>query len=121
MPEDCDHLLGEYLAAGALDDILALYEPQATFFTEQRERLVGRDAIATFFAAAAAAKPRLTADILQVLHAGDDLAMIYNDWTLSVRAPDGASFEQRGKAIEVVRRQADGTWRFAIDDPFARA
>ncbi len=25
-----------------------------------------------------------------------------------------------GKAIEVVRRQADGTWRFAIDDPYAR-
>jgi len=37
-----------------------------------------------------------------------------------VAGPDGAIIEQRGKAVEVVRRQADGTWRFAIDDPFAR-
>ncbi|MEO8601084.1 MAG: DUF4440 domain-containing protein [bacterium] len=119
-PEDCDRLLAEYLAVGGLDDILALYEPHAIFFTEARERLVGRDAIATFFAPAAMAKPRLAFNILQVLPAGDDLAMIYNDWTLTVTGPDGTSFEQRGKAIEVVRRQADGTWRFAIDDPFAR-
>lgn len=120
-PEDCDDLLGEYLAAGALDDILALYEPQALFFTQSRERLVGRDAIATFFGPAAGAKPRLTSNIVQVLRGGDDLAMVYNDWVMSVTGPDGAKIEQRGKAIEVVRRQADGSWRYAIDDPFARS
>jgi uncharacterized protein (TIGR02246 family) len=120
-PEDCDRLLAEYLAAGALDDILALYEAQALFFTEDRQRLVGRDAIATFFGAAAAAKPRLTANILQVLRSGDDLAMVYNDWVMSITAPDGGVVELRGKAIEVVRRQTDGSWLFAIDDPFARS
>ncbi len=107
-PEDCDRLLEQYLAAGALDDILALYEPQALFFTEDRQRLAGRDAIAEFFGPAAAAKPRLTSNIVQVLRAGDDVAMVYNDWVLSVTAPDGAVIEQRGKAIEVMRRQADG-------------
>ncbi|MDX2168275.1 MAG: SgcJ/EcaC family oxidoreductase [Deltaproteobacteria bacterium] len=119
-PEDCDNLLGEYLAAGALPDILALYEPQAVFFTQDRQRLAGRDAIATFFGPTAAVKPRLLSTIVQVLRSGDDLAMIYNDWTLTATAPDGTVIEQRGKAIEVVRRQADGSWRFAIDDPFAR-
>jgi len=24
------------------------------------------------------------------------------------------------KAMEIVRRQPDGTWRFVIDDPYAR-
>ena len=120
-PEDCDRLLGEYLAAGALDDILALYEPQALFFTQSRERLVGRDAIATFFGAAAAAKPRLISTIVEVLRGDDDLAMVYNDWVMSFTGPDGGVAEQRGKAIEVVRRQADGSWLFAIDDPFARS
>jgi len=120
-PEDCDHLLGEYLAAGALDDILALYEPRALFFTEDRQRLVGREAIASFFGAVAQAKPRLTAHIVHILPAGDDLAMVYNDWTLSVSLPDGTAVEQSGKAIEVVRRHADGIWRFAIDDPYARS
>jgi len=120
-PEDCDRLLGEYLAAGALDDILALYEPQAVFFTEGRERLVGHQAIATFFGAAAPAKPRLVSNIVQVLRAGEDLAMVYNDWTLSVAGSDGTPVEQRGKAIEIVRRQANGAWLFAIDDPYARS
>lgn len=31
-----------------------------------------------------------------------------------------APFTMRHKATEIVRRQADGTWRFAIDDPYAR-
>jgi hypothetical protein len=25
-----------------------------------------------------------------------------------------------GKAMEICHRQPDGTWRFAIDDPYAR-
>lgn len=120
-PEDCDRLLSEYLAAGSLDDILALYEPQALFYTEDRQRLVGHDGIAEFFGAAAGAKPRLRYTLVEVLRDGDDLAMLYNDWTLTVTAPDGATSEQSGKAIEVVRRQADGSWRFAIDDPFGRS
>jgi len=34
--------------------------------------------------------------------------------------PDGQPTAMAGKAIEVVRRQADGTWRFIVDDPWAR-
>jgi len=29
--------------------------------------------------------------------------------------------EVKGKSMEVVRRQPDGTWLFAIDDPWARS
>jgi ketosteroid isomerase-like protein len=46
--------------------------------------------------------------------------MVYNDWRMSARRPDGQLVEASGKAIEVVRRQPDGTWRFILDDPFAR-
>ena len=46
--------------------------------------------------------------------------MVYNDWTMSAKGSDGAPIERAGRAIEVVRRQADGTWRVAIDDPYAR-
>jgi len=35
-------------------------------------------------------------------------------------ASDGTVHEARGKAVEVVRRQPDGRWLFAIDDPFGR-
>jgi uncharacterized protein (TIGR02246 family) len=120
-PEECDHLLNEYLAAGDLDAIVELYEPGATFVTQDRAVKVGRDAIREAFTAFAAARPRLRADIVMTLRNGDDLAVLYNDWTLSARTPDGQTQEMSGKAIEVVCRQGDGSWKFAVDDPFARS
>lgn len=50
----------------------------------------------------------------------DDLAVVYNDWTLTATSSGAPPIERSGKAMEVVRRQPDGSWRFAIDDPFAR-
>jgi len=44
-----------------------------------------------------------------------------NDWTLSATPPGAPPIERSGKAMEVVRRQPDGSWRVAIDDPFARS
>ena len=54
------------------------------------------------------------------VEAGDDIAVLYNDWTLSATGPDGAAFTDQGKATEIVRRQRNGTWRFVVDDPRAR-
>ena len=68
----------------------------------------------------AAARPRLRSNIIRTLRNGDNLAVLYNDWTMTVTPPGGQPTEMTGKAIEVVCRQADGTWRFAVDDPFAR-
>jgi ketosteroid isomerase-like protein len=59
-------------------------------------------------------------EIVKVVRSGEDLAMVYNDWRMSGTRPDGQPAEAAGKAIEVVRRQPDGTWRFILDDPFAR-
>jgi uncharacterized protein (TIGR02246 family) len=119
-PEDCDRLLGEYLAGGSVDDILTLYEAGAVFVTEDRRRHVGHAALREVMSAFAAARPRLTPNLVLVARNGDDLAVVYNDWTLAAAGPDGTTIEQTGGAVEVVRRQADGSWRFAFDDPFAR-
>jgi ketosteroid isomerase-like protein len=59
-------------------------------------------------------------NVVRVVRAGDDLAVIYNDWSAVGRAADGSPVTMEHKAIEIVRRQSDGTWRFAVDDPFAR-
>jgi uncharacterized protein (TIGR02246 family) len=118
--EECDHLLGELLAAGDVDGIVNLYEKGASFVTQDRQTLVGHDAIRAAFVDFAAARPRLQANIVRTLRNGDSLAVLYNDWTMSITGPDGKAMEMTGKAIEVVCRQSDGTWRFAIDDPFAR-
>ena len=43
-----------------------------------------------------------------------------NDWTETGVGEDGTPFERNGKAIEVVRRQADGSWKYLFDDPYGR-
>ena len=112
-PEDVDRLFGEYVNAGDLDSLVALYEPDAALLLGP-EPLVGSAAIRAGLGAYLAMKPRLEMRVVRVVAAGRDLAMLYNDWRQT--APDPAE----GHALEVVRRQADGTWRFVIDDPYAR-
>jgi ketosteroid isomerase-like protein len=46
-------------------------------------------------------------------HENGGTAVVRTDWTLT--APDGTAAMQGGSA-EVLRRGADGRWRFVIDD-----
>jgi hypothetical protein len=52
----------------------------------------------------------------QTLKSGEDLAVCYGVWTMTAGGD-----KVTGKSIEVVRRQQDGTWLFAIDDPWGRS
>jgi hypothetical protein len=56
-----------------------------------------------------------TSQVVKVTSADDNLAVLYSDWTLTANA-----IPLSGKAIQIVRRQSDGTWRFVVDDPFGR-
>ena len=105
-PEECDHL--------------PLYEADAVIISAERQRIAGHVALREVMAVFAAARPRLAINLTMVDRQGD-LTVIYNDWTLSAALPDGTKVEQSGRAVELVRRQADGTWRFAFDDPYARS
>ena len=116
-PEDCDRLFAEHVNAGDLDALLALYEPGCTLAQSDGGVAVGQAAIREVMQRLIAMRPIRT-EVVRVLRAGDDLAIVYNDWSMTAKRADGTPLG--GKALEVVRRQADGTWRFAIDDPFAR-
>ncbi|MFI5619660.1 YybH family protein [Streptomyces sp. NPDC051567] len=47
----------------------------------------------------------------------DDLALLLCDYLIKGVGPDGTSVHHEGTATDVVRRGADGTWRYAIDNP----
>jgi uncharacterized protein (TIGR02246 family) len=114
-PEECDHMFEERINAGDLDGLVALYESDATFVPQEGDALHGTAAIRAALAGFVAMKPTLKMKITRVIPVGKDLAMIYNDWTMTAGGQNGS-----GKAIELMRRQADGTWRFALDAPFGR-
>jgi len=118
-PEECDALFEKYVNAGDLESLLALYEPDATLVPAPGQVATGTEVIR------AALKPMLDAgmqvelNVTQTLVAGD-IAVTYNEWTGAAKMPGGVELTMAGKAMEVCHRQPDGTWRFAIDDPYAR-
>jgi len=118
-PEDCDRLFAEGITAGDAASVAALYEDGGSLVLESGEVATG-PAIRGFLDAFAAMKPKIEMKVWRVVRCGDDLAMLYNDWRLTLPGSDGAPAVSDGKAIEVVRRQADGTWKYVLDDPRAR-
>ncbi|HSB42589.1 MAG TPA: SgcJ/EcaC family oxidoreductase [Methylomirabilota bacterium] len=118
-PEACDRLFVEHVNAGDVNAVLSLYEPACRMVRRDGSVAQGHAEIREVLERLIGMRPRMTTEIVKVVTTGD-LAMVYNDWRLSGKRPDGQRVEAVGKAIEVVRRQPDGTWRFILDDPFAR-
>jgi uncharacterized protein (TIGR02246 family) len=119
-PKDVDLLVIEALNAGDVEAAVALYERDATFVAEPGKPATGLQAIREAINGFLALEPRLTIEVAQVVESGD-LALLCSSWTLKGTAPDGGPIEMAGQSAEVVRRQADGTWKFVIDNPFAGA
>src|SRR4051812_11935160 len=116
-PAQAVELFAERLNTGDLEGALALYEPQATFAPQPGETVQGSDAIRAALAAFLALSPRLDGRIEKVLTA-DDVALVANRWKLTGTAPDGEPVRMEGVSADVVRRQPDGRWLVAVDDPW---
>jgi uncharacterized protein (TIGR02246 family) len=106
-----------HLNEGDVDAALALYEPDAAFVPEPGTIVHGLDAIRQALERFAALEPTLTGAIQKVVEA-DGTALVRNRWTLTGTAPDGVPIELAGLSADVLRRQADGSWRVLIDDPW---
>jgi uncharacterized protein (TIGR02246 family) len=117
-PEECDRLFGEYASAGDVEALVSLYEPGASLTQADGSVAVGHDAIRASLASFAGASLKMHMNVVKAVRSGD-LAVLTNDWRAVGHAPDGTPFEISGRAIEVVRRQPDGSWRFVVDDPYA--
>ena len=119
-PEACDRLFVEHVNAGDLDALMSLYEPTSSLVRRDGTLARGHAEIREVLERLTMRSARMRSEIVKVVPAGTDLAMVYNDWHMSGKPADGQPVEASGKALEVVRRQPDGTWRFILDDPFAR-
>ena len=115
-PGELDQLFSEALNAGDLDALVALYEPQAVFVSEPGQTVAGTAAIREVLGTFVSMNPKITMDV-QTLGQLDDLARTSARWEMVGTGPDGQAVEMSGHSREACRRQADGTWLFAIDDP----
>lgn len=98
--------------AGDVDALVDLYEKGARMAAPGGTTVEGHDAIREQWAAilAMGGEMRLATDF--VIEAGD-IALLRNTWTWS-----NGDAEMSAHTAEVVRRQPDGSWLYAIDHPF---
>ena len=105
-PEDLTRLFVERVNAGDVEGLVALYEPTAVMAYPPGSITEGEDAIRALFEQMLAGRPRFPQERpLPTLRCGD-IALT------STSALDGT-----GGRAQVVRRQADGSWKRIIDRP----
>ena len=116
-PGDVDRLFAQYLNAGKLEELVALYEPEASLMPTPGKLVSGIAAIRESLAQFLSGKPKISLKPRMITHTSD-LAVVSASRELSMIGPDGKPANMTGQSVEVMRKQPDGTWLFAIDLPF---
>lgn len=81
--EDCDRLFGEYVNSGEVEGVVALYEEDGCFVQRDGSAATGRSEIRKVITRLVEIRPALRSDVVRVMRAGENLAVLYNDWNLS--------------------------------------
>ena len=119
---------GKALDDGDIDALVACYEPDGIFVSEPGTGAAGikplRQGLTEFWLEGLngklATKPTVTSEKSELLLA-DGIALSVDRWTITGTEPDGEPVEIHGTATDVFRRQPDGSWRVAIDNPWGPA
>jgi uncharacterized protein (TIGR02246 family) len=111
-PAEMSATFGRLFNARDKAGLLALYEADAVLTIEGAETARGHPAIGAMMAPMLESPLKIAARC-SACHENGNAAIVRTAWTLT--APDGAPAMQ-GAAAEVLRRGADGLWRFVIDD-----
>lgn len=105
---------------GDIPGIMRTYEPSAVVVGQPGVPVEGDEPLRALFAGFIAAKAHFTFGDHEVIVASD-VALHLTPWTMTGVAPDGSAITSAGLSVAVLRRQADGSWRMVIDNPFGDA
>jgi uncharacterized protein (TIGR02246 family) len=119
-PEELHRLWAEAYNAGDLEALIELYEAEAVLVPQPGQPpVVGREAIRRALKGFLARKGELKIAIATAFALrGGEVALLRSRWTLEGRGHDGQDVALTHQSAEVARRQADGSWRYLIDNPF---
>lgn len=106
--------------ASDVDGLLRLYGPGSVFVpspgVQLREPAQIRGALSQFLSA----RMPIQLTVRQV-YESQHTALIVFDWVMSGPGSDGKPARMAGTGADVVARQPDGTWLYAVDNPFGVA
>ena len=116
-PEQVLETIVTGINSGDLDSLLPLYETDAAFVPEPGTLAHGAPGVSEALTGFISMNGKLDLEVTRVLEV-DDLALVTGVWSFDGTGPDGAPVRLESKNADVLRRQADGTGRFVIDNPW---
>ncbi len=114
-PEDVIPSLVARFNSGDVNEQMDLYAPDAVFVDNDGRVLSDRAEITTRIGADIVLGLQLAANVRHLFVAGDTAEMVV-DWSVEGKGPDGQDVKLGGTACDIVRRNADGFWRYLIDN-----
>jgi len=114
-PEQIHQLFESAFNAADIDGLMELYESNAALIAQPGSVDHGSEQVRAALQGFLALKGRITLNTKLVFTVGD-LAYLSNTWSLNGTGPDGNLVALGATTAEVARRQADGTWRYVIDN-----
>jgi ketosteroid isomerase-like protein len=119
-PEQVLAAIVEGINSGDLESLMPLYERRAAFATQPGSLAHGAAGIGEALSGFISLNGKLDLEVTRVLEV-DDLALVIGVWSFDGTGPDGEPVQLAAQNADVLRRQADGTWRFVIDNPWGTA
>jgi ketosteroid isomerase-like protein len=114
-PEGMAAMLVERFNSGKVGAMTSLYEPEAVLIAKDGRTVTGHTGIAAELERDLSLALPLEAKARHVFVAGD-IAEVVLDWSIDGTGPDGEHVHLGGSASDVLRRGADGFWRYLIDN-----
>ncbi len=116
-PEDVLKSIVEGINTGNLDALMPLYESNAAFATQPGNLAHGLSSVREALNGFIAMKGKLDLKVTRVLEA-NGLALVIGVWSFNGTGLNGQPVKLASKNADVLRRQADGSWRFVLDNPW---
>ncbi|MBO9376365.1 DUF4440 domain-containing protein [Sphingomonas histidinilytica] len=117
-PREIDAAVSRAFEEGDIEGALTLYEEGCAFVRFSGEVTTSAADIRAELAGLIAMKPKVALDEVAVIESVDGkLATTRARGRIDGTGPDGQPMSVPFHTLAVVRKQADGSWRFAIDDP----
>src|SRR6476660_9946965 len=101
--------------AGKIEAMMALYAPEAVSAVNSARSVIVRPSFAAILEHDIKLGLPLKANVRHVF-VGGDTAQIVLDWSIDGTGPDGKIVHMHGTASDIMRRGADGFWRYIIDN-----
>jgi uncharacterized protein (TIGR02246 family) len=116
-PIDTVNQLVDAINRGDLDRAVAAYEPGAVLVAQPGQLARGSTQIREALAGFIALQPTLETETQDLIEAGD-VALYVSRWSLRGTDPTGKPVAMAGESADILRRQQDGRWLIALDNPW---